>query len=236
MTAVTAADPLQELVAAVPVESGTTAVVAVAGPVAVGKSTVANDLAGRWRADGRSVAVVSTDGFLHPNRVLQQRGLVAEKGIPATYDLDRLEAFVAEARAGASPLSVPVYSHERYDVVDEPVELERADVLVIEGVVALQRDLGDLRVYVDAARDDVERWYVERFQGLVAAAVDDPASFYRLWVDLGPEEVAEVARMVWTTVNLPNVVEHIEPTRARADVVVRKGPDHGIREVVWARP
>jgi type I pantothenate kinase len=211
-------------------------VAAVAGPVAVGKSTVADALGDRWRTEGRSVAVVSTDGFLHPNRVLDERGLGAAKGTPVTYDLDRLSAFVESARAGHPMLAVPLYSHEHYDVVDEPLEIARPEVLVIEGVVALQRPLGDLQVYVDADRADVERWYVERFQGLVLAAADDPSSFYRTWVGLDPEEVAAVARMVWEAVNLPNLVEYIEPTRERADVVVGKAADHAIREVVWARP
>lgn len=209
-------------------------VVAIAGAVAVGKSTLAAALADGLEARGRTVAVLATDGFLWPNAVLEARDLLARKGFPETYDLDRLQRLVDAARAGEPSLEVPVYSHERYDVLDEPVSIERPDVLVVEGVIGLQRRFGDLGVYLDAAAEDVERWYVARFQDLVVAAKDDPTSFYRGWADLDPDAVAELARGVWSMVNLPNLVEHIEPTRERADVVVRKGPDHAIREVTWA--
>jgi type I pantothenate kinase len=208
-------------------------VVAIAGPVAVGKSTVAAALAEAVLAQGRTVEVVATDGFLWPNAVLEAQGLVSRKGFPETYDLDRLQALVDAARAGEATLSVPVYSHQQYDVLSTPLTLARPDVLVIEGVVALQRPFGDLGVYVDADAADVERWYVARFQDLVAEARDDPTSFYRGWIDLDDAAVADLARAVWEGVNLPNLVDHIAPTRKRADVVVRKDPDHAIREVRW---
>jgi type I pantothenate kinase len=211
-------------------------VVAIAGPVAVGKSTIAAALADDLRARGRVVEVVATDGFLWPNAVLEAQDLVARKGFPETYDLDRLQAVVDAARAGVDTLEVPVYSHLRYDVLDEPTLLARPDVLVVEGVVALQRRFGDLNVYVDADARHVEDWYVARFHDLVAEARDDPESFYRGWIDLSPDEVADLARAVWGGVNLPNLVEHIAPTRERADVVVRKAADHAIREVVWQQP
>ena len=230
------ADPLDALVDRVRPGSDGAGVVTVAGPVAVGKSTIAAARAERLRARGDTVEVIATDGFLWPNAVLEARDLVARKGFPETYDLDRLDALVADARNGVDPLSVPVYSHQRYDVLEVPVELARPDVLVVEGVVALQRRFGDLGVYVDADVADVEAWYVTRFQGLVVAAEDDPDSFYRGWVDLDPDAVADLARAVWNGVNLPNLVDHIAPTRARADVVVHKGPDHAIREVTWVQP
>jgi type I pantothenate kinase len=216
--------------------TGASAVLTVAGAVAVGKSTIAAALAELCRDLGHRVAVVSTDGFLHPNAVLTARGLMERKGFPETYDLDRLERLVAEARDGRSPLEVPAYSHERYDVDAEPVAVERPDVLVVEGVVALQRRFGDLAVYIEADPDDVEGWYASRFQDLVVAAADDPESFYRGWVGLEPDAVADLARAVWGAVNLPNLVEHIAPTRSQADVVIHKGPDHRILSVEWTDP
>lgn len=211
-------------------------VVAIAGPVAVGKSTLATALAEGLARRGRTAEVVATDGFLWPNAVLEARDLLARKGEPATYDLDRLQAVVDDARAGVDVLEVPVYSHQRYDVLEVPERRDRPDVLIMEGVVALQRRFGDLNVYVDAEVDHVEGWYVARFHDLVAEARDDPDSFYRGWIDLDRQAVDDLARAVWSGVNLPNLVTHIAPTRDRADVVVRKGPDHAIREVVWAHP
>lgn len=233
--AVTGPDLLDQVIERVVPTPDRTQVVSLAGPVAVGKSTIAATLAERIRAGGASVEVVTTDGFLWPNAVLEAQGLVDRKGRPETYDLDRLDALIAAARAGEPSLSAPVYSHLRYDVLDEPEHFDRPDVLVVEGVVALQRRFGDLGIYVDAAVEDVEAWFVARMHDLVRAAADEPDSFYRGWVDLGPETVTELAVAVWTAVNLPNLVEDIAPSAEHADVVLHKGPDHAIREILWTR-
>ena len=230
------ADPLGAIADRLSPTPGSTRVLAVAGPVAVGKSTVAAHLADHLRANGDRVAVVSTDGFLHPNAILANRGLLDRKGYPETYDLDRLEAVVTAARTGGTSLEVPVYSHERYDVVEDPVHIDRPDVLVVEGVVALQRKFADLGVYIHAEEAHVVGWYVARFQTLVEAAGDDPTSFYRAWTDLDEAAVDDLARAVWDGVNHPNLLEHIAPTRAGADVVIHKGADHQILSLEWADP
>lgn len=229
-------DPLGAIADRLAPTPGTTRILAVAGPVAVGKSTIAARLADHLRADGDRVAVVSTDGFLHPNAVLEGRGLLERKGYPETYDLDRLEAVVTAARTGGTPLEVPVYSHEHYDVLESPEPIDRPDVLVVEGVVALQRPFADLGVYIHAEEAHVVGWYVARFQALVEAAGDDPTSFYRAWTDLDETAVGDLARAVWDGVNHPNLLEHIAPTRARADVVIHKGADHRILSLEWADP
>ncbi len=232
----TGAELLDQVVERVAPTPGRTRVLAIAGPVAVGKSTIAAALAERLRGDGTSVEVLSTDGFLWPNAVLEAQGLSDRKGRPETYDLDRLDALLAAARAGATSLSAPVYSHRHYDVLDRPEELARPDVLVVEGVVALQRRFGDLGIYVDADVSDVETWFVARMHELVLAAADDPDSFYFGWADLGPATVTDLAVAVWQEVNLPNIVEHIAPTAAHADAIIHKGPDHTIRDITWTGP
>ncbi|MCB1006404.1 MAG: hypothetical protein KDB35_19625 [Acidimicrobiales bacterium] len=229
-------DPLDQVVARVAPTPDRSQVVAVAGPVAVGKSTIAAALADRVRGQGATVEIVGTDGFLWPNAVLDERGLADRKGEPETYDLDHLAAVIAAAQRGQSSLAVPVYSHERYDVLDERREFDRPDVLVVEGVVALQRRFGDLGLYVDAAIDDIEGWFVARMHELVRAAAGDPESFYFGWADLGPATVTDLAVAVWREVNLPNIVEHITPTAAHADAIGHKGPDHSLREITWTRP
>jgi len=236
VAAIHPADPFRAIIDRLPAVAHATRVLAVAGPVAVGKSTVAAALAERLRAGGLDVEVVSTDGFLLPNAALAAQGLLERKGCPETYDLTRLEALVGSVREGRTPLEVPVYSHDRYDVLEAPVAVDRPDVLVVEGVVALQRPLADLGVYIQAEESDVIAWYVARFQSLVHAARDDPTSFYRGWIDLDEAAVAELARAVWNGVNHPNLHEHIAPTRALADVVVHKGPDHRILSLEWVDP
>lgn len=215
------------------VTPGRTQVLAIAGPVAVGKSTIAETIADRLRGDGSTVEILTTDGFLWPNTVLEARGLVDRKGYPDTYDLDRLETLITAARDGHQSLSAPVYSHQRYDVLDEPETFDRPDVLVIEGVVALQRPFADLGIYVDAAVEDIENWYVARFHDLVREAADDPASFYAGFIGLDAEAISDLARAVWEAVNLPNLVDHIAPSAAQADVIIQKSSDHAVRSVAW---
>lgn len=224
-------DPLADLLTRVPEPGPGAAVVAVAGPVAVGKSTFAATVAEHLLATGRSVEIVATDGFLLSNADLEARGLLARKGFPETYDLDRLTRVVDAAHNGHDTLEVPVYSHESYDVDPEPRRMATPDVLVVEGIIALHRPSPGLGIYLDADEEDVIAWYVERFHDLVEAARRAPASFYRQWIDLDRASVTELARAVWDAVNHPNLVDHIAPSRVHADLVVRKGPDHRILSV-----
>lgn len=207
--------------------------VGVAGAVAVGKSTASTRLAAALRAAGASAEIVTTDGFLHPNKVLAARGIVERKGFPESYDEERLAAVLAAARAGLPTLSIPVYSHARYDVLDEPRSIDLPDVLVVEGVNALQPAFAhDLALYVDAEEEHVVQWYVDRFLTLAEAGRSDPTSFYARYAGLGDEQVVEVAHLVWHHINGPNLRNHILATRSRADVVIRKGPDHTIEDVI----
>lgn len=213
-----------------------TAVVALAGPVAVGKSTLAELVAAGLVERGIGAEVVSTDGFLLPGAVLAARGLMERKGFPESYDVAALRAFCAAVRDTAdrtAPVTVPVYSHETYDVVPgvhHPVG--PIDVVVLEGVNALSATPGctDLGVYVDAPQGLVEEWFVQRFLRLVDQA--DATSFYARFADLTPGAQEEMARSVYRSVNLPNLTEHIAPSRDLADVVVVKGADHTWHEIV----
>lgn len=212
-----------------------TAVVAVAGPVAVGKSTLAEQTADVLRARGTSAEVVSTDGFLYPFADLDARGLVARKGFPESYDVDALRAFLAAVRDTqhrAHAVTVPIYSHETYDIVpDERRAVPPTDVVVLEGVNALSATTGlvDLGVYVDAPLPVIETWYVERFVHLVAVAT--PGSFYTRFSGMDRDDLIDAALAVYRSINLPNLTEHIGPSRDLADVVVEKRPDHAIGDI-----
>jgi len=202
--------------------------VAVAGSVCVGKSTTCERL--RELLDPLTVEVVTTDGFLFPNAELEARGIAAEKGFPRSYDTAALNDFLERLRNGSAGVMVPVYSHERYDVVpDEPRVLDAAAIVIIEGVNALHfRDRVDLGVYIDAPEWAIRQWYSDRLVQMFAAA---PAgSFY---ASLGLDEAGqrEFADQVWSMINHVNLVEHIAPTRTAADVVLEKGPDHEVMQV-----
>ncbi len=221
-------------------------VVGVVGPVAVGKSTLAAALGALLRvASGAEVEVVSTDGFLLPNAELAARGVLERKGYPDSYDWAALTRFLHDVRSGRADVTAPLYSHEAYDVVADAVqEVGRPDVLVIEGLNLLERppepghvepsDLLDLALYVHADEALLQAWFVERFMRLRAEAeADDGAagSFFSMFAAMSEEEARSTADAVWSGINLPNVRDHIAPTRARADVVLVKGPDHVVDEV-----
>jgi type I pantothenate kinase len=219
-------------------------VVAIAGSVAVGKSTTARilkALLARW-PDHPSVDLVTTDGFLHPNAVLSQRGLVHRKGFPESYDRSRLVRFLLDLKAGTPAVSVPVYDHRIYDTVPGREQVVRQpDIVVLEGLNVLQRvgprdgllvaDLIDFSIFVDADLAHIRRWYVERFLTLKRAAANDPGSFFAQWSGLSDDDATSLALSVWTSINEVNLVDNILPTRTHANLILTKDVDHRIREV-----
>lgn len=225
---------LVELAAARVRDDGAPVVVGIAGAVASGKSTLADAIADQAIAQGTHAEVVSTDGFLFPNSELVDKGLLARKGFPESYDVDALRAFVDAVHSGVPEVLVPRYSHLTYDVVaGEPLVLGTDMYVVVEGVNALGAlgDRLDLAVYVHAEEEDLERWFVDRFIELCDEASNDPDSFYRQFLSMRPSEIDELARQVWRGVNLVNLRECIAPTRELADCVVVKGPDHSVTDV-----
>lgn len=203
--------------------------IGIAGSVAVGKSRVAADLAAVL-SRSHQVDIVTTDGFLFPNDELARRGLEARKGFPESYDTERLETFLRAVRRGQAVVEAPVYSHEAYDVLPGEVQqVEHPEVLIVEGVNVLQPGpsaLLDVRIYVDADEADIRAWYTERFLLLRSAAVQDETSFFRRFADGADASV--LAELIWRGINGVNLLEHILPTRDRADVVVTKGADHRV--------
>jgi type I pantothenate kinase len=208
-------------------------VVAVTGSVAVGKSAAAGALASAFATDTSRapVSVVCTDGFLFPNRVLAERGLLERKGFPESFDHAALETFVRSVRDGAPEAHAPVYSHSTYDIVPGATQRVKApSVLILEGL-PFPDDHVDFTIYLDAATPDIEEWYVQRFCRLCAEANDDDSSFFRLFRDYSSAQADAFARQVWASINLVNLEEHILPTRDRSDVVLEKAADHTIRGV-----
>lgn len=203
------------------------------GSVASGKSTLAGQLVDRLTPE-LHVEAVSTDGFLFSNAELERRGLPERKGFPESYDRESLARAIAELRRGEALF--PGYSHEIYDTDPAADRLvKRPDLLILEGLghsapSAPPRCSGepDLLIYVDAAFEDLESWYTERFVRLWRAAEHDPGSFYRRFRQMSEEEVVAFSRQVWEAVNLPNLTEHIAPLRERADLVVLKRADHSL--------
>ena len=215
-------------------------VVAITGGVAAGKSVLAGELGqavAAW-ADGPSVEIVCTDGFLFDNATLEARGLGMRKGFPETYDVEGLRAALASIRSG--PTSFPGYSHSTYDIDPALVRtLSPPDVLIVEGlglhldhgVDASGRRLIDVLIYLDAEPEHLEAWFTARLVALMLAARNDPTSFYARFLDLDDAGRLAFAKMVWTRINLPNLTDHISAARDLADIVVRKRADHAIEAI-----
>ncbi|MFC7736844.1 type I pantothenate kinase [Roseomonas sp. GCM10028921] len=222
-------------------------VIAIAGSVAIGKSTFARLLQAvlaRW-PDHPRVQLVTTDGFLHPTRVLLERGLMKRKGFPESYDLRRMIAFLRAVKAGEPEVLAPVYSHLAYDIMPDQYEaIRQPDILIFEGLNVLQTpgtatvaasDFFDFSVYMDAEEADIESWYVERFLVLQRTTFQDPNSYFHHYRDLSHEKAVRTACGIWREINGPNLRENIQPTRPRARLVLTKGADHAVREVALRR-
>lgn len=218
-------------------------VIGIAGSVAVGKSTFARilqALLARW-PDHPRVDLITTDGFLFPNDVLQDRGIMNRKGFPESYDTKALLQFLRDLKSGASEVRAPVYSHVVYDIVEgDAITIRQPDILILEGLNVLQvgsesnefvSDYFDFSIYIDAEEQDIEQWYVERFQALRETVFRDPNSFFQNYAHLTDEEAVETARAIWREINGKNLVENIEPTKSRASLLVQKGHDHRVTDV-----
>ena len=222
-------------------------VIAVAGSVAVGKSTFARvlrALLSRW-PDHPKVSLVTTDGFLFPNHILESRGLMRRKGFPESYDRRRMVQFLAALKAGVPVVEAPVYSHQAYDIVPGRVErIEQPDILIFEGLNVLQlgpieavrdasptvvvSDFFDFSIFVDANDADVQEWYIQRFLSLQRTTFRRPDSYFHHYKDLSETEARKTASRIWREINLANLHEYFLPTRVRANLVMHKGPGHGV--------
>ena len=221
-------------------------VIGVAGSVAVGKSTAARilqALLAEWPAHPR-VDLVTTDGFLYPNAVLESRGLLSRKGFPESYDLRRLLEFVIDVKSGKPTVKVPVYSHLTYDIVPGGwQEVNRPDVMILEGLNVLQTapgqqgrtlfvsDFFDFSIYIDAHEALIEHWYVDRFMTLRETVFTDSKSYFHRYASLSDQEARSTALRLWREINYPNLKENIEPTRERAHLILEKGADHDVAGV-----
>ncbi len=223
-------------------------IIGVAGSVAVGKSTtsrILRRLLSRWPHHPK-VDLVTTDGFLMPNAVLEREGLMARKGFPESFDLPSILRFMSDIKAGRPKVTAPVYSHLSYDVLPgETVTIDQPDILIVEGINVLQTgrpprdgrgipnvsDFFDFSIYIDAEIADLQQWYVDRFFSLKDGAFKNPKSYFHRYATYTDKEARETATRIWETINLLNLRENVLPTRPRADLVLRKGADHAVRSV-----
>ncbi len=227
-------------------------IIGVAGSVAVGKSTTARvlqALLARW-PNVPKVDLVTTDGFLFPNAVLERESLMEKKGFPESYDLQTLLRFLSDVKAGRRPVRAPIYSHLTYDVTpNQWVEVDRPDILIVEGLNVLQTgrlpkdgtaipfvsDFFDFSVYIDAEDEVLKSWYVDRFLTLRGTAFRDPKSYFHRYSELSDQQAVDTASSIWERINLVNLHENILPTRQRADLILKKSASHQVEQVSLRR-
>ena len=227
-------------------------IIGVAGSVASGKSTTSRILQAllrRWRTSPK-VDLVTTDGFLHPNAVLDKLGLSYRKGFPESYDRAALIAFLSDIKSGKADVKVPVYSHLIYDVLPgEFLSIDRPDILIVEGLNILQpgevpssgkpllfaSDFIDFSIYIDADEADLRHWFMVRFRALRDSAFTDPKSFFRFLADMPEAQAERFGLEAWDGINLPNLRENILPTRGRATLILKKAANHTVTEVALRR-
>jgi type I pantothenate kinase len=206
-----------------------TLLIGVAGSVGVGKTTFAAALAKQLGGQ-----TISTDGFLMTNVELESRGLIDRKGFPESYDHAAIRTFISALRNENWPVSVPLYSHELFDVVPG-FELEQSAVVIAEGINALQlplRDSLDVAIYLHTEERIVEQWFVDRMLQFIVDAETNPGGFYDRFVAWDVERRTNFASHVWDTINLRNLRDHIAPTAINADWIVEFDADHRIERLV----
>ncbi|MBE8220309.1 MAG: type I pantothenate kinase, partial [Alphaproteobacteria bacterium] len=237
-------------------------IIGIAGSVAVGKSTssrILQALLARWHVDGKTkVDLITTDGFLYPNAILEKRNLMDKKGFPESFDLKHLRRFLAEVKSGAARVCAPVYSHNSYDIVaGEEAVIESPDILIVEGLNVLQparlikadrapinktgidndeipfvSDFFDFSIYIDANAAHIKEWYVSRFMSLRRTAFLEPDAYFRRYADVSEAKARQTAEDIWTRINYANLCENILPTRGRANLILHKERDHRVNKVL----
>ncbi|UGA54689.1 type I pantothenate kinase [Vibrio sp. VB16] len=223
-------------------------IIGIAGSVAVGKSTTARllkALLSRWEMHPR-VELITTDGFLLPNKVLNEREIMTRKGFPESYDMKGLVQFVSDIKACKRHVVAPVYSHITYDITDEKKVVDLPDVLIIEGLNVLQSgmdyphdphrvfvsDFVDFSIFVDAEVHQIKKWYVERFMEFRRSAFKKPGSYFSHYTSLTEQESVNKAMSIWDSINGKNLAQNILPTRERAHLILKKGGNHMVEEVL----
>lgn len=182
-------------------------VVAVAGPPASGKSTIAATLAAQLNASGITAKVVPMDGFHLDNAVLQERALFARKGAPETFDAEGFIALIERLRAGGE-VSIPLFDRKRdMSIADADTVPADCAVVIVEGNYLLfdeppwnrLADLWDLAISLEVTADELRDRLVRR------------------WIDHGMTPEAALART--ESNDLPNAAR-VRNASLPADLVI----------------
>lgn len=165
-------DRVAAVVARLPERAGARRLVALAGPPATGKSTIADALRAALVARGANAVVVPMDGYHLDNRILSERGLLSRKGAPETFDAHGFIAMIRRLKAGEETF-VPVFDRTR-DIAIAGAGLipATADTIIVEGNYLMfdeapWRDLAplwDAALFLDASEAVLRERLVQRWR------------------------------------------------------------------------
>ncbi|NTJ40984.1 nucleoside triphosphate hydrolase [Agrobacterium larrymoorei] len=88
-------------------------ILAIAGPPGAGKSTLADALRDALIDRGEKAEVLPMDGFHMDNGILEDRGLLARKGAPQTFDVRGFSDIIDAVRKADEEVLVPVFDRSR---------------------------------------------------------------------------------------------------------------------------
>ena len=179
--------------------------IGIAGGTGSGKSTFTNRLKETF---GDKVSVVYYDNYYK-----RRDDLPFEERKKINYDhRDAFETkmlidHIHRLRDGQE-VECPVYDYTVHNRSDKTITIKPADVILVEGIMVLQNDelrsLLDIKVYVEADAD-------ERILRRVIRDVKERG-----------RDVEGIAKQYLTTVK-PMHYLYVEPTRAKADIVINSG-------------
>lgn len=190
----------------------------IAGGTGSGKTTIARALVEGIPKDW--VRIVPMDSYYRDLKHLpfSQREHI-NYDHPDAFEWPLLLDHLDRLRAGEA-VKMPVYDFTRHKRLDETVHLEPGHIVVVEGILALYgeelpRRL-DLKVYVDAEADERILRRIERDTRERGRALDAVIRQYRETVK-------------------PMHQAFVEPTKARADIIIPEGLNRVAVDLVRAK-
>lgn len=222
-------------------------VISIAGSVAVGKSTTASILKvllESWQ-EHKKVELISTDSFLHSNKILKKKGLMKKKGFPQSYNINYLVKFLSEVKSGINKIKIPIYSHLTYDIIpDSENIINKPDILIIEGLNVLQAlifdcfynnqhilisDFVDFSLYVDASEKLLQSWFIDRFLKFRKNNSFKCNSYFNQYAFFSEKKATSIALNLWKEINVLNLKKYILPTKERANLIIVKKKNHVVK-------
>lgn len=187
-------------------EHRTRSLVAIAGPPGSGKSTLAEALAERL-SEVAPTAIVPMDGFHLDNDVLRERGLLARKGAPQTFDVSGYSALLTRLRNVEDEVAAPIF--------DRSADLARAGAVVVQAAHRFVLTEGNYLLLTQTPWSELAR----QFDTTIWIEVDETVLEERLvrrWIEQGFD--VEAARKRALANDLPNA-RLVKNNAGPADIV-----------------